>query len=129
MFAWQTTIKLSDTDAAGRIFFAALLRVAHDAFEVYMDGLGQPLARFLRGDSCSLAIIHAEADYRRPIGCGDALEVRVGVERVGTTSFVITYEFLRGEEEVATARTVHVAIDRHGSKTSLPDDLRQALSA
>ena len=129
MFSLLSTIRLSDTDAAGRVFFASLLRVAHDAFEAYMESIGQPLARFLRGDACSIAIVHAEADYRRPIHCGEKLEIRIGVERVGHTSFVITYNFLRGGEEVATARTVHVALDPQGTKCSLPDDLRHALAA
>lgn len=128
MFISKTTIRLSDTDAAGRIFFASLLRVAHDAFEGYMEDIGHPLARYLRGEACGLAIVHAEADYRRPIGCGDRVEIKTGVERVGTTSFVITHEFRHDGEEVATARTVHVALDPSGTKMQLPDELRQALS-
>ncbi len=129
MFNWKTTVRLSDTDAAGRIFFASLLRIAHDAFEAFMSGIGQPLTRFLHGDECGLTIVHAEADYRHPVGCGEPLEVHVGVERVGNTSFVITYLFLRNGEEVAAARTVHVALDRRGLKCEIPDDLRRALAA
>lgn len=128
MFETTVTIRLSDTDAAGRIFFASLLRIAHDAFEGFMDGIGQPLAKFLRGDACGLAIVHAEADYHRPMCCGDRVAVRVGVERVGTTSFVIVYEFRRDGAEIANARTVHVAMDGAGGKMQLPDDLRLALS-
>lgn len=129
MFTWQTSIRLSDTDAAGRIFFGSLFRVAHDAFEAHMENIGQPLMRFLRGDECSLTIVHAEADYRHPLNCGDKIAINLDVERVGHTSFVMTYHFLRDGEEVATARTVHVALDRQGVKCSLPDDLRRALAA
>ena len=128
MFTWKTTIRLYDTDAAGRIFFASLLRIAHDAFEAFMSDIGQPITRFLRGDEGHLVIVHAEADYRHPINCGDALDVLVGVGRVGNTSFVMSYQFHRNGEEVGTARTVHVALDKDGAKRAIPDDLRRALA-
>lgn len=128
-FAWRTKIRLVDTDAAGRIFFASLLRVAHEAFEEFMAARGQPIERYVHDGECALAIVHTEADFRAPLRCGDAVEVRVAVERIGGTSFTIAYAFLRDDLETAAAKTVHVALHRDGTKRNLPDALRRALEA
>lgn len=127
--SFDAVIRLHDTDAAGRIFFASLFRILHDAFEQFLERQGVSLGAFLHDSECSLAIVHAEADYAQPLAHGDRITIRLGAEMVGTTSFTMRYSVLRDGSEAANAKTVHVAINpATGRKRDLPDTLRSALS-
>ncbi|MBI5415370.1 MAG: hypothetical protein HZA29_00995, partial [Candidatus Omnitrophica bacterium] len=67
--------------------------------------------------------------YKAPLFVGDVLEVRVTVEKVGQTSFTLTYILLNAKQEiVGTGRTVHVAVSKATQqKILLPADLRAKL--
>ncbi len=120
-------VALHDTDAAGVLFFAHLFRHAHDAYEAWMATLGFPLDALLRDGRLRLPIVHAEADYRRPLHHGDAVRVRLALAEVGDSAFTLDYRFLDVHGDlVASARTRHVGVDHQGRRT-LPDALRRAL--
>ncbi|MFP4063447.1 MAG: acyl-CoA thioesterase, partial [Halochromatium sp.] len=70
-------VALHDTDAAGVLFFAHLFRHAHDAYEAMMARIGWPLDGLIRERQLGLPLVHAEADYRRPMRHGDQVAVRV----------------------------------------------------
>lgn len=127
--SFPAVIRLQDTDAAGRIFFASLFRILHDVFEQFLEKQGLSLGLFLHDSECSLAIVHAEADYAQPLAHGDRITIRLGAEMVGTTSFTMRYTVMKDGIEAASAKTVHVAISPvSGRKRDLPDALRSALS-
>ncbi|WP_295880024.1 thioesterase family protein [uncultured Thiohalocapsa sp.] len=126
-FEHHFRVALHDTDAAGVLFFAHLFRHAHDAYEAWMTQLGFPLDAMLRAGDLRLPLVHAEADYRRPLHHGAAVSVQITPAAVGAGSFTLHYRFRTGDGNLAaTARTVHAAIDADGRR-SLPAQLRQAL--
>lgn len=122
-------VRLHDTDAAGRLFFAHLLRHAHDAYESFMERRGFPLDRLIREGEVLLPLVHAEAHFHRPLSHGDRVRVSLGIQEIRTRSFAILYRFETEDGELAaTARTVHVRVRRDGSPGSgLPEALRAAL--
>jgi 1,4-dihydroxy-2-naphthoyl-CoA hydrolase len=122
-------VQLHDTDSAGRLFFAHLFRHAHDAYEAFMDQLGLPLDDLIRTGEILLPLVHAEADYLQPMCHGDQIRVSLVVQEIRTRSFAIGYRFETPEGLLAaTARTVHVHINRDGSTGSaLPESMRAAL--
>lgn len=129
-YAWRTRVRLVDTDAAGRIFFASLLRIAHEAFEEFMIARGQPIHHHVNGGEFSFAIVHTEADFRAPLLCGDEIEVRISLPRIGNSSFTVSYAFIRDGVETASAQTVHVALNRaDGTKRPIPEAFRRALES
>jgi 1,4-dihydroxy-2-naphthoyl-CoA hydrolase len=130
-FDYRFDVKLSDTDAAGVMFFAQLLRHAHDAYEAWMARLGRPLDGMIRTGSLALPIVHAQADYRLPLRHGETVIVRVGVARVGPKSFTIDYRFMTADNRpAASASTVHAAVlPATGETTTLPADLAADLTA
>ena len=102
--------------------------MAHEAFEAALDNAGVRLGSLVTGSDTLTPIVHTEADYSAPIRLSDRLTVEVSVGRIGDTSFAIEYRFLRDTTPAATAKTVHVAIDRSsGRKKNLPDELRGVL--
>jgi 1,4-dihydroxy-2-naphthoyl-CoA hydrolase len=127
-FEHRFRVALHDTDAAGLMFFAHLLRHAHDAYEAWMAQIGFPLDGLIRDGANRLPLVHAEADYRRALRHGDAVTVQLGVAAVGQASFTIDYRFLcAGGVIAATARTVHAGVDRERGK-ALPASLRTVLT-
>lgn len=126
VFEHRFRVALHDTDAAGVLFFAHLFRHAHDAYEGWMARLGFPLDAMLRDGELRLPLVHAEADYRRPLHHGAAVTVRL-TPAVGERSFTVDYRFQTADGHLAaTARTVHTAIDTQGRR-SLPAELREAI--
>ena len=130
MYRHETRIRLADTDAAGVLYFASLLRIAHEAYEAWFESAGLPIATVMRDRTYALPIVHAEADFKLPLVLGDRVVVTLTVSELGDRSFTIQYG-LEGPHGVAgTARTVHVAIDRTEKRSMpLPAEVRQILSA
>ncbi len=129
MFTHQTTIRLHHTDAAGLLFFAEQFKLAHDAYESFMESIGYPFAPLLRTSQYLLPIVHAEADFGAALNTGDKITIQVTAERIGDTSFTLGYMLLRnGTEPVGSVKTVHVLIDkRTGQTLTLLPDLRTKL--
>lgn len=115
-FEYLFTVRLHDTDAAGRLFFAHLFRHAHDAFEAFMAASGVPLDALIRAGQILLPLTHAAADYHHPLLHGDMIRVQVIVVEIRRRSFSIQYLFLNHHGEcAATVRTVHCQINADGS--------------
>ncbi|QIK37828.1 acyl-CoA thioesterase [Caldichromatium japonicum] len=123
-------VRLHDTDAAGRLFFGHLFRHAQDAFESFMAHLGWPIPDLIQRGEWLLPVIHAEADYQRPIHHGELIWVEVGVEEIRRRSFALAYWFRKEDgTETAQARTVHILMSAVGEKDlALPEALRLALA-
>jgi 1,4-dihydroxy-2-naphthoyl-CoA hydrolase len=125
---YRFRIALHDTDSAGVLFFGHLFRHAHDAYEAAMARIGWPIDRLIRGGELGLPVVHADADFRRPLRHGDPVRVALAVETVARERFTVGYQFWRDDERAAIAKTVHVAIDpRSGGVCALPRALVQAL--
>lgn len=130
-FSHCFVVPLHDVDGAGVVFYAHLFRHAHDAYERFMAAIGFPLHRMIWDGSMLLPLVHAEADYLLPLRHGDAVETRLCVTEVGTSSFAVGYRFVAENGEVrALVRTVHAHVDRdRASPAPLSEALRAALSA
>jgi len=128
-FKYETTVKLYDTDAAGIVFFGNYLRIAHDAYQTYLETNGFSFARALTEKKILIPIVHAEADYLQPSVVGERLTVEMTCSKISTHSFVLKYQVMRADGTlIATASTVHVMIELAGNqKIEVPPQLKQAL--
>jgi len=127
---YKTKIKLHETDAAGVLFFTSQFKIAHDAYEVFLTQIGYPIYSFISDLDYFLPIVHAEADYFSRLCVGVDLSVKVGVEKIGDSSFTLRYIFEISEgKKVGEVKTVHVSLDKKSrKKITLPHDLRSALT-
>lgn len=50
-----------------------------------------PLEPFFRNKEWGLPLVHAEADYARPLRIGDRVRVQVAVDRLGEKSITFAY--------------------------------------
>ena len=130
MYTMNATVRLPDTDAAGILFFGNYFRLAHDAYEAFMDSIGFSLRHIVQEADFLVLIAHAEADYNKPLQLGDKATVELEVESIGQTSFVLSYSLKDAQNDVAAkVKTVHVTVDKKsGDKIPLPDKLREKLA-
>ncbi|MEI8089647.1 MAG: thioesterase family protein [Opitutaceae bacterium] len=112
-FCYTRTIHFPDTDAAGVVFFANYLAIAHEAYEEALGTAGMKLHSFFSDTGTVVPIAKSEAEYLRPLVCGDKLRVTVTPTVLTPHSFELRYEFFRigpTEKLAARIRTEHVCI-------------------
>lgn len=129
MFIHETSVKLHQTDAAGLLFFGHQLTICHDTYELFMESINADFATLFREKEYYLAIVHAEADYQRPLDVGDRLRIELTVAKVGESSYTLAYNLLDSQGELAgTGQTVHVSVDKKSARSRpLPPELKKSL--
>lgn len=126
MFAHHARISLHQTDAGGRLFFAAQFYLMHCALEEMEDKIGLSVKNILGHPRLTFPIVHTEADYKALLVTGDRVTVEVGVERIGQTS--VSFLFIikkKGRVVAGTGKIVCVCVNKKTWKKSpLPKEWR-----
>lgn len=145
----QRSVRFGETDAAGVMHFHALLRWCHEAYEESLERFGLPAASIfpqpswaqaaagassdsdaLPQASVALPIVHCQADFRRPLLCGDVLTIKLQPERLDPGTFTLQCHFWRQGEAVATGLTRHLAIEANSRRRCpLPEGINRWLEA
>lgn len=132
-FTYHRTVHFQDTDAAGVVYFANVLSMCHEAYEASLSAFGIELQLFFTSPTVAIPIIHASVDFRRPMYCGDKLQVELITQQLNDHKFEITYQvsdISSPQYPLATAITRHICIEvKTKTKTLLPEQLRQWLNA
>lgn len=130
MFTTTVKIYFYDADPAGIIFYASLFKYVHAAYEDFMRSL-HTQRDFFFDKEYVLPIMHAEADYVKPIKVGDELRVDVVVSSLRESSFELSYKFYKADNQfTAIAKTVHVCVLKDEfKKIALPEDIAGKLKA
>ena len=112
-FTYHRTVHLSDTDAAGVIYFATVLSLCHEAYEASLERAGINLKAFFRNSEAAIPIVHGEVDFFRAIFCGDKLNIQLTPQQLSENEFEIAYQILaaKSAECLAQAKTRHVCIN------------------
>lgn len=146
--SYHRTIRFADTDAAGVVYFAALLSICHEAYEDALAKSGVDLARFFRGEITSgqtnpsqpviIPISHAEIDFRRPLHCGEEITIELfwqaETEHDQTqeiSEFAIVYTIIHNHSArvVGRAMTRHVCVNRlTHQRMAIPLELERCMS-
>lgn len=136
-------VRFGDTDAAGVMHFHQLLRWCHEAFEQSLEAFGVTSAEIFPGPSwraelpgglanpeVALPIIHASADFRRPLLAGDALTITLAPTAPEEGLLEVRYQFATGSFEAASGLTRHRSIEAQTrQRCSLPEPIRRWLKA
>jgi 1,4-dihydroxy-2-naphthoyl-CoA hydrolase len=113
-FTYNRTVHFADTDAAGVVFFANYLSICHEAYEEALAASGIVLKTFFADNGIVIPVAKSEAEYRRPLSCGDRLGVKVQPRSLSDNSYEISFEITRlgtQDKSAALVRTEHVCID------------------
>ena len=111
-FTYTRTIRFQDTDAAGVVYFASVLSICHEAYEESLAASGINIQAFFSKSSVAIPIVHASADFFRPMFCGDKVLIDLTPKYMGDDYFEVTYKMVdAGDREIAKVLTEHVCID------------------
>ncbi len=129
MFTYHTRVRLEHTDATGVLFFPQQLTLAMEAFEEFLCSKDFSLKK-LMDSSFLLPVVHVESTYLAPLRVADRLEIRLMVQKLGTSSITLKYSFFDPDRqlEVGKVGVVHVAVDRVSfSSVPIPEILKRIL--
>jgi len=110
-FTYNRTVRFSDTDAAGVVYFANVLSICHEAYEASLEASSISIKDFFSNTSVAFPIVHADVDFFRPMFCGDNLAISFIPQKIGLDKFEIAYEIVVDDVMVAKAITRDVCIE------------------
>lgn len=100
-----------------------------DAMTEFLGEIGYS-AQTMLADGLDVQLVHTEADWRAGVHYGEPVTIDVTTERVGSTSFTLSFGVRVGLEVRSSGRTVYVLVGTDGSgKRPLPPKLRDALES
>lgn len=132
-FSYRRRIYLSNTDAAGVLYFAEGMSICHEAYEEWLQTNGISLQTILREQKIALPIVHCQIDFLRPIFCSDLVEINLQLTRVTEHEFAIAYQVFSLSSPprlLVKAQTYHVCINPSTrSKIALPLEITALLNS
>ncbi|HEY9647245.1 MAG TPA: thioesterase family protein [Chroococcidiopsis sp.] len=130
-FTYLRIVHFQDTDAAGVVYFANALAIAHEAYEASLVAAGIDLKAFFRDPELAVPIVHASVDFMRPMYCGDRLQIYLKPQILKDYSFEIDYAIHTDSDTqplLSRAMTRHVCIHPSSrAKLDIPKPLQQWL--
>ena len=100
-----------------------------DAMTQFLGEIGYPYTA-LNADGLDVQLVHTEADWRDAVRYGEQVEIDVATERIGSTSFTLSFSVRVGDQVRSTGRTVYVVVGTDGSgKRPVPPKLRVGLES
>lgn len=107
-------VRWGDLDAFGHVNNATYLVYAQEA-------------RFAWSQMLEMVVARAEVDFIAPIYTGDIyIDVEIWVNKVGNSSFGVTYEMKNGDELLARVKTVQVTVSMETKKSRPINDAERA---
>jgi acyl-CoA thioester hydrolase len=98
-------VRWGDLDAMGHVNNATYLVYAQEA-------------RFAWSKMIEMVVARAEVDFIAPIYTGDIyIDVEIWVNKIGNSSFGLTYEMKNGDELLARIKTVQVTVSIETKKS------------
>ncbi len=124
-FRCDRRVFLGDTDSAGVVYFAEVLRLCHEVYELSLAEFGVDLQEFFRSPNWAIPITYAEIAFFQPIYAGDKLSISLSGQKLTPASFELQYVLCKGAQQlVSRAQTKHTCIcpqTRH--KIPLPEPI------
>ena len=123
----EIVVRYRDCDPLGHVNNAVYLTYFEiGRVEFFRQVMGVTVAR---AEDWPFILAEATVTYRSPARFDERLRLTIGVESVGTKSWIFGYRLTGSDgREVATGRTVQVAYDYAAAKTvPLPEELRAKL--
>jgi acyl-CoA thioester hydrolase len=110
-------VRWGDLDAFGHVNNSTYLIFAQEA-------------RYAWSQMIEMVVARAEVDFIAPIYTGDIyIDVEIWVNKIGTSSFGVTYEMKNGDELLAVVKTVQVTVSMETKKSRpLKDTEREFLN-
>ena len=114
-FTNKQYVRWGDLDAFGHVNNATYLVYAQEA-------------RYAWSKMIEMVVARAEIDFVAPIYTGDIyIDVEIWVNKIGNSSFGVTYEMKNGDQLVARVKTVQVTVSMETKKSRPINDVEREL--
>jgi acyl-CoA thioester hydrolase len=127
VFSHRLVVRFADCDMQGHVNHATYFTYLEQCRLSWWRSLGA--GRGIVGTATS--IVHAECDYEAPAFVHEEIEIRLALERLGTSSVTLTYEIVNvaSGQRLATGRTVNVTLDAETQRPiPVPESTRALLA-
>jgi acyl-CoA thioester hydrolase len=120
-------VRYSEVDNQGYVYHSRYLEFVDHAFTMWLRHQGL-IYEELRHDAWDCVLRHAEVEWLTSARADEELEVDCQLVKIGSTSFEMVYEVLRGDTVCYRQRTVYVSIDpTTADKVETPSFVRDRL--
>jgi 1,4-dihydroxy-2-naphthoyl-CoA hydrolase len=128
-FNYDRTVRFADIDGAGVVYFARIFSLCHEAYEASLAATGIDLREFFQPLTVAVPLVHAEANFRQPLYCGDRLTITLQPQQLNPHSYLINYQLFKQDTIAVEASTKHICIyPSTRSRQELPTFLMEWLT-
>ena len=120
-------VAFADTDASGRVHFPNVFRFVEAAEHEFLRTRGITV---FDPENGGWPRVHASCDFRQPMTCGENIEIRLRISKLGQSSVHWDFELLGQSGELkAGGSLTTVRVDGKGRKQPIPPEERAALES
>jgi acyl-CoA thioester hydrolase len=121
-------LSYGDCDTVGIAYFAIYYPWMERAYSGWLYDHGLRSGELVESLGVLTVGVHSECTYKRMVRVFDELTVRLVLDRVGTTSYTVGFDFVRDGEVVSHGAMTFVCRDPEGGgKAEIPERLRAVL--
>lgn len=118
-------VAFGDTDASGWMHFPNIFKYVEQAEHAFLRSLG--VLVFDRAEG-GWPRVKVSCDYKRPLLCGDLIETRLGISRIGASSIAWDFEVVKATGEIAAFGSITtVRVDHQGRPKEITAEERALL--
>lgn len=127
-YHYQKRIELYHLDGAALIFYGQLFFIVHDAFADFLREHHLSIQERLSKKDYFFPVVHAEADYFKPILLDDLVDIYLNIVEINNSSFKVGYKLFVSKVQVAKANVIHACIQPpEFQKIAIPQEMRKLL--
>ncbi len=136
-FALPITPRYAEVDQQGVVFNGHYLTWFDEACTGFLDHLGVTYPGLI-ASGYDIQVVHSEIDFKGPVRWRDSIHVEVGCERIGSTSFTLSFDVLRSksgdpaaeQQSAVRGHNIYVVVSTDDwAKRPIPPVLREALTS
>jgi acyl-CoA thioester hydrolase len=118
-------VAFGDTDASGWMHFPNIFKYVEAAEHAFLRSRG--ILVFDRKEG-GWPRVKVSCDYKRPLQCGDQIEILLGISRIGASSVTWEFQVKNAASEIAAFGSITtVRVDHLGRPTVISDADRHQL--
>jgi acyl-CoA thioester hydrolase len=118
-------VAFGDTDCSGWLHFPQIFRHVEEAEHAFLRGRG--IVVFDR-ELGGWPRVHVSCDFKSPLRFGDAIEIQLGIERIGAAALHWVFEVWKDGDRCAAGKMTTVRVDGNGRPAVIDDATRARLA-
>lgn len=120
-------LSYGDCDTVGIAYFAIYYPWMERAYSTWLFSHGIRSGELAEQFGVQTVGVHSECTYRAMVRVFDVLDIRLTLDRMGTTSWTVGFDFRRGDEVVTHGTMTFVSRSLEGGKAAPPPELLAVL--